>query len=77
MDSELLLAFIGYFPDYLSAWSLTLLRSFWTFFVETAVYILERRKTFINVHQHQVRARVIGFVTAGFRILSILQCMFS
>ena len=37
MDSELLLKFIGYFPDYLSALSHTL---FWTTFVETAVYEL-------------------------------------
>ena len=41
MDSELLLKFIGYFPDYLSALSRTLLRFFffWTTFVETAVYL--------------------------------------
>ena len=38
MDSELLLTFIGHFPDYLSALSRTLLRFFWTTFVETAVY---------------------------------------
>ena len=41
MDSELLtclLKFIEYFPDYLSALSRTLLRFFWTTFVETAVY---------------------------------------
>ena len=34
MDSERLLKFIEYFPDYLSA----LLRSFWASFSETAVY---------------------------------------
>ena len=39
MDTELLLKFIGYFPDYLSALSRTLLRFFWTTFVETAVQI--------------------------------------
>ena len=42
MDSELLtclLKFIEYFPDHLSALSHTLLRFFWTTFVETAVYI--------------------------------------
>ena len=39
MDSELLLKFIGYFPDYLSALSRTLSRLFWTTFVETAVYL--------------------------------------
>ena len=39
MDSELLLKFIEYFPDYLSALSRTLLRFSWTTFVETAVYI--------------------------------------
>ena len=39
MDSELLLKFIGYFPDYLSALSGTLLHFFfWTAFVEAAVY---------------------------------------
>ena len=39
MDSELLLKFIGYFPDYLSALSRTfLLFFFWITFVETAVY---------------------------------------
>ena len=32
-DFELLLKFIGYFPDYLSALSRTLLRFFWTTFV--------------------------------------------
>ena len=37
MDPELLLKFIGYFPDYLSALSRTLLPFFWTTFVETAV----------------------------------------
>ena len=39
MDSALLLKFIGYFPDYLSALLHTLLRFFWTTFVETAVYL--------------------------------------
>ena len=42
MDSELLSKFIGYFSDYLSVLSYTLLRwvffFFWTTFVETAVY---------------------------------------
>ena len=41
MDSEFLtclLKFIEYFPDYLSALSRTLVRFFWTTFVETAVY---------------------------------------
>ena len=38
MDSELLLKFIGYFPDYLSVLSRTLLRFVWTTFFETAVY---------------------------------------
>ena len=38
MDSELLLKFFGYFPDYLSALSRTLLRFCWTTFVETAVF---------------------------------------
>ena len=36
MDSELLLKFIGYFLDYLSTLSRTLLRFLWTTFVETA-----------------------------------------
>ena len=38
MDSELLLKFIEYFSDYLSALSRTLLRFFLTTFIETAVY---------------------------------------
>ena len=37
MDFELLLKLIGYFPDYLSALSHTLLRFFGTTFVETVV----------------------------------------
>ena len=44
MDSEFLtclLKFIEYFPDYLSALSRSLLRFFWTTFVETAVYIFK------------------------------------
>ena len=39
MDSELLLKFIEYFPDYLSVLSRTPLRCFWTTFVETAVLL--------------------------------------
>ena len=39
MDSELLLKVIGYFKDNLSAMSRTLLRFFWTTFVETAVFV--------------------------------------
>ena len=42
MDSELLFKFIGYFPDYLSPLSRTLLRPFWTTFVETAVYDIRK-----------------------------------
>ena len=38
MDSELLLKFIRYFPDYLSALSHTPLHFFWRSFVETAVF---------------------------------------
>ena len=39
MDSELLSKFIGYFPDYLSVLSCTLLHFlFWTTFAETTVY---------------------------------------
>ena len=41
MDSELLLKFIGYFPDHLSALSRALLRFFWPTFVETAVWPLQ------------------------------------
>ena len=41
MDSELLLKFIGYFPDYLSALSRRLLGFFWTTLVETAVYSMD------------------------------------
>ena len=40
MYCELLLKFIGYLPDYLLALSRTLLRFYWTTFVETAVYSL-------------------------------------
>ena len=40
MDSELLLKFSGYFPDYLSALSRTLLHFFWKTFVETAEYAI-------------------------------------
>ena len=39
VDSELLLKFIVYFREYLSALSHTLLLYFWTTFVETAVFI--------------------------------------
>ena len=39
MDSEVLSKFMGYFPDYLSALSRTLLSFFGTTFVKTAVYI--------------------------------------
>ena len=42
MDSELLLKVIGYFPDYLSALPRTLLRCFWTTFVETDVRLVNR-----------------------------------
>ena len=38
MDSEVLLKFIEYFPDYLSAFSRTLLRFSGTTFVKTAVF---------------------------------------
>ena len=46
MDSELLFKFIGYFPDYLSALSRTLLRFFWTTFVKTTVYLFSRIDSF-------------------------------
>ena len=52
MNSELLtclLKFIDYFPDYLSALSRTLLRLFWTTFVETAV--LKNKKQ----HHQQIK----------------------
>ena len=39
MYSEVLLKFIGYFPDYVSALSRTLIRFFWTTFDETAVWV--------------------------------------
>ena len=42
MDFQLLLKSIGYFPDHLSALSRTLLRFFWTTFVETTVYANDR-----------------------------------
>ena len=47
MDSELLLKFIEHFPDYLSALSRTLLRFFWTTFVETAVYAIKKREAVV------------------------------
>ena len=43
MDPELLLKFIGYFPDYLSALSRTLLRFLRTTFVETDACILKKK----------------------------------
>ena len=45
VDSELLLKFIGYFADYLSALPRTLLRFFWTTFVKTAVFPRFRKKS--------------------------------
>ena len=39
MESELLLKFIGDFPDNLSAMSRMLLRFFWTTFVVRAVFV--------------------------------------
>ena len=44
MDSELLLKFIEYFPDYLSTLSRTLLRFSWTTFVKTAVHNKPRKE---------------------------------
>ena len=38
MESELLLKFTGYFPDFLSALLRYAFMIFWTTFVETAVY---------------------------------------
>ena len=40
------LKFIEYFPDDLSALSRTLLRYFWTTFVETAVHVLDSNMRF-------------------------------
>ena len=46
MDSELLMKFIGYFPD-IVAHAFTL---FWTTFVETAVYeMIDRAELIINL----------------------------
>ena len=47
MDSELLLKFIGYFPDYLPGLSRTLLRLFWTTFVETADDMVKSRHRYV------------------------------
>ena len=50
MDSELfILKFIEYFPDYLSAFSRTLLRFFF-FWYETAVYIITKKKTLAVIY---------------------------
>ena len=55
-----LLKFIEYFPDYLSALSRTLLRFFWTTFVETAVYTLfvPRGLFRIKVQNNQLQLKV-------------------
>ena len=47
MDSELLLKFIGYLPDYRSILSRTLLRFLWTTFVKTVVNLNLRDKILI------------------------------
>ena len=52
MDSELLLKFIEYFPDYLSALSRTLLRSFWTTFIETAVFRMPETEVRVLAADH-------------------------
>ena len=48
MDSEVLLKFIEYFPDYFSALSCMLLGFSWTTFVETAVYTDEHKEVDID-----------------------------
>ena len=70
MDSELLLKFIGYFPDYLLALSRTLLHSFRTTFVETAVYrvtvvVAFAQKPFNESPQADHMLAVKGLFTAG------------
>ena len=52
MDSELLLKFIGYFSDFPSALSRTLLRFFWTTFVETAVYTRLQKRCHLKSINH-------------------------
>ena len=52
-----LLKLIGYFPDYLSAFSHTLLRFFWTTFVETAVCFV--RKFWLLKENHKSIASLL------------------
>ena len=61
VDSEVLtclLKFIEYFPDNLSALSRTLLRFFWTTFVETAVYIFRGKYT--SLRTGDILVRMLG-----------------
>ena len=56
IDSELLLKFIEYFPDYLSVLSRTL---FWTTFDETAVFrFLLQRSIIIFPKQHALQSNL-------------------
>ena len=64
MDSELLLKFIGHFPDYLLALSRTLLRLVWTTFVETAVYYSSKRIV-INTGKIEISLTSMGFSDIG------------
>ena len=60
MDSELSLKFIGYFPDYLSALSGTLLPFLWTTFVETAVF-----KKMRGLYQNKVNSSLASTQRPG------------
>ena len=53
IDSEHLLKFIGYSPDYLSGLSRTLLRFFGTTFVETAAYTRLQTRCHLQSINHE------------------------
>ena len=93
MDFELitcLLKFIEQFPDYLSVLSRMLLRSFWTTFVETAVYPLRwwddneymkihifelRKKSWISERSSQLYTQLNFFFRFNFR--NCLSCVYN
>ena len=68
------LKFIEYFPDDLSALSRTLLRYFWTTFVETAVwaailFLVELERSVLGFQV--LGFRVLGFQDLGFQVLGL------
>ena len=87
MDPELLtclLKFIEYFPHYLSALSRTLLRFFWTTFVETAVYTQNVEDNENNRGQKYPLQGVTGFNQVAIKLQStteneteIISCFFT